>query len=417
MRTKLAAFMLMVGAASGQVLMTPTNVRDTVQSGPAYTLSGVAGAYRITYTVESTAGVPLSLDDGSALRLYVWGADGHLVSSNSPSGQPLAPLSDGKVKFSFANISAGEYRLQGVATPASGDTNENWNFTHHMLTVTNPPSAGGGGSMTVVISNQHMASLRSDGSPTGRVPVSRSDGGVDLLPWAAGGGDGNVVATNTGTEGQVLKSSGNGNTGYWGNAASGGGESNVYRHIASYTYTGGETSVTFDFEPYCRVDLDMDGQFSPTNTAGVFPVLGVQINGHPWVYRTDMKYDTYADAHPNTVYSYSSWYPGSSNLFVLGEVSMRNANVTYTRGMTAARWSFMSSARGIHMEGRGHMSYGLDFAGDYTFDSFGSLQTNDYVNNNAITQLVVICMNLTNGQYLVSSQSNATFRLRGVRCD
>ena len=107
MRTKLAAFMLMVGAASGQVLMTPTNVRDTVQSGPAYTLSGVAGAYRITYTVESTAGVPLSLDDGSALRLYVWGADGHLVSSNSPSGQPLAPLSDGKVKFTFANISAG----------------------------------------------------------------------------------------------------------------------------------------------------------------------------------------------------------------------------------------------------------------------------------------------------------------------
>ena len=97
---------------------------------------------------------------------------------------------------------------------------------------------------------------------------------------------------------------------------------------------------------------------------------------------------------------------------------MRNANVAYTRGMTAARWSFMSSARGIHMEGRGHMLFGhLDFAGDYTFDSFGSLQTNDYVNNNAITQLVVICMNLTNGQYLVSSQSNATFRLRGVRCD
>ena len=141
MRTKLAAFMLMVGAASGQVLMTPTNVRDTVQSGPAYTLSGVAGAYRITYTVESTAGVPLSLDDGSALRLYVWGADGHLVSSNSPSVQPLAPLSDGKVKFTFANISAGEYRIQGVATPASGDTNENWNFTHHMLTVTSTPSA------------------------------------------------------------------------------------------------------------------------------------------------------------------------------------------------------------------------------------------------------------------------------------
>ena len=155
MRTKLAAFMLMVGAASGQVLMTPTNVRDTVQSGPAYTLSGVAGAYRITYTVESTAGVPLSLDDGSALRLYVWGADGHLVSSNSPSGQPLAPLSDGKVKFTFANISAGEYRIQGVATPASGDTNENWNFTHHMLTVTNPASSGGG--IQVVPTNINLA--------------------------------------------------------------------------------------------------------------------------------------------------------------------------------------------------------------------------------------------------------------------
>ena len=195
MRTKLAAFMLMVGAASGQVLMTPTNVRDTVQSGPAYTLSGVAGAYRITYTVESTAGVPLSLDDGSSLRLYVWGADGHLVSSNSPSGQPLAPLSEGKVKFTFANISAGEYRLQGVATPASGDTNENWNFTHHMLVVTNPPSAGGA-SVSVSVTTTANITVASSGSGNVVTGVTANGSVVTEHRGTVEGGSGGVVPIN-----------------------------------------------------------------------------------------------------------------------------------------------------------------------------------------------------------------------------
>ena len=164
---------MMAMSVNGQVLLTPTNLRSAVEGGPAYTLSGAAGAFRITYTVESTAGVPIAIDDSTTLRLYVWGADGHLVFSNSPSSQPFAPLSEGKVKFTFANISSGEYRLQGVATPASGNTNENWNFTHHMLVVTNPPSAA---AAQVSVSSTSVVDL-------GNVTVQWSiEGDGDLAP-------------------------------------------------------------------------------------------------------------------------------------------------------------------------------------------------------------------------------------------
>lgn len=195
MRTKLAAFLMMAMSVNGQVLLTPTNLRSAVEGGPAYTLSGAAGAFRITYTVESTAGVPIAIDDSTTLRLYVWGADGHLVFSNSPSSHPFAPLSEGKVKFTFANISSGEYRLQGVATPASGNTNENWNFTHHMLTVTNPPSATGGGSVSVSVTTTANVTVASSGS--GNVVTGITANGSVVTEHrgtvAGGGGDAPVI--------------------------------------------------------------------------------------------------------------------------------------------------------------------------------------------------------------------------------
>jgi len=149
MRIKLQiAALLFAAVAHGQTLLTPTNTRDSVSGDPAYTLTGLAGTYRITYTVEGSPGEPIDLSDGSSFRLYVWGSDGHLVSSNSPSSAPEAPLASGKVKFLLTTLSAGTYRLHGVATGSTGETNENWNFTHHYLTVTSTPLAAANISVT-----------------------------------------------------------------------------------------------------------------------------------------------------------------------------------------------------------------------------------------------------------------------------
>lgn len=141
MFTRIAiAFALMVGAVNAQTLIAVTNVRSTVQAGPAYTLTGAAGQFRIMYTVETTPGIALDVNDGSTFRQYVYDSIGHLVQSNANSTTPESSLSVGQVKFLMASLPAGIYRVRGVATPVSGDTNAAWNITHHWLTVTNSAS-------------------------------------------------------------------------------------------------------------------------------------------------------------------------------------------------------------------------------------------------------------------------------------
>jgi hypothetical protein len=199
------------------------------------------------------------------------------------------------------------------------------------------------------------------------------------------------------------------------NLSSGAG-SNDFAALGSYTYTGGEVEVTFDLDPlYSALDLQISGQYTPTNTTGVKPVFGVKINGVPSPYYVDMKYDTYGDVHPNSAHQFAASYPYTTNFFALFYTAARNQNTEYTRGMTAARWTFINSARGIHMDGRGHASYSTDFGGDYTFDAYGSLRTNNYTTGNVITQMTFFCVNVTNGEYLVASSSNATIRLWGIK--
>lgn len=142
MVTRIVILILLAGVAQAQTLLAPTNTRASVVGNtPTFTLTGPVGSYIIQYTTESSAGVPINVDDGSTIRQYVYNSIGHLVQSNAPSTVPMTSLGDGQIKFVMSLLNSGTYAVRGVVTPLSG-TNDNWNFTHHWLVVTqSAPSA------------------------------------------------------------------------------------------------------------------------------------------------------------------------------------------------------------------------------------------------------------------------------------
>lgn len=148
------AFLLLTLVSNAQTLIVQTNLRSTVSSPttPAFNLSGPSGPYRITYVVQSVAGVPIPLDDGSTFRQYVYASDGHLVQSNANNLTADISLAAGQVKFLMSSLPVGEYRVRGIVLPVNGDTNAQWNFTHHTLTVTSSVSSA---CTTINVTNQN----------------------------------------------------------------------------------------------------------------------------------------------------------------------------------------------------------------------------------------------------------------------
>jgi len=150
-RKLIIASMLLTLGVNAQTLLVTTNIRSAVSGGPAYTLSGQAGTFRFTYIVESTAGVPIPLDDGTTFRLEVWASDNHRVINQTNTTAAEVSLALGQVKFTpTTSLQAGTYRVRGIATPVNGDTNQSWNITHHWLVLTNAASA----SASIIVSNQ-----------------------------------------------------------------------------------------------------------------------------------------------------------------------------------------------------------------------------------------------------------------------
>jgi len=199
-----------------------------------------------------------------------------------------------------------------------------------------------------------------------------------------------------------------------GTKSAGLGGSGALAFIGSYTYTGGEASVTFDFDPvvYALVTLDGDLVAVPgTNAqAGSGAVLGVRINGHLNGHRANMRYDSVADSIPASVDQ--GTFNSITNTMRLIYLPQTNDNyLAYARSFIAGEWSFVSSARGVSARGSGHGFYASYF--NHSFEMIGSLRNDDFANRNVITQMLFQIINQTNGAVFAAA-SNATIRLWGI---
>jgi hypothetical protein len=137
---------------NAQTLLVVTNTRSDVANEPWFTLSGPVGSYRMTYTVEEPAGTPIDISDNSTFRLEVWASDNFRLYNLTNTLNPEVDASLGQVRFVIPSLGAGQYRVRGIVTPVSGDTNESWNLTHHYLTVTSTPSQAQTINVTNIIS-------------------------------------------------------------------------------------------------------------------------------------------------------------------------------------------------------------------------------------------------------------------------
>lgn len=191
------------------------------------------------------------------------------------------------------------------------------------------------------------------------------------------------------------------------------------QNIGSYTYTGGEAEVTFTIDPlynpvivYLIDNYVADAGTNAQPSSGIN--YGVQINGRTDKYRTHFKYDTYADIYPASPES-TTWN-GITNYMRLQTVPTTNdaRSIYYGIGFlpSGASWTFLSSVRGVSCFGSGYAK-SLNGQEYMSFYQLGSLSTNDYANNNIITQLVFASYIATNGVQCVA-RSNATILVRGV---
>jgi hypothetical protein len=138
----IAILLFLTLGVNAQTLHWVTNVQGTVASGPAFTLTGPVGSYRITYTVLDTLSpyVPVPMDDGSTFRLEI--RDIHsfrIYNLTNTLGTDISPA-NGEIRHVIPSLGAGTYDVRGIATPANGNTNLNWRFTWHTLTVTSTPA-------------------------------------------------------------------------------------------------------------------------------------------------------------------------------------------------------------------------------------------------------------------------------------
>jgi hypothetical protein len=170
---------------NAQTLLVVTNVRDDVAGGPAFTLTGPVGSYRITYNVETTPGVPIDLNQGETFRLEVWASDNFRLYNLTNTLNPEVDASIGQVRFVIPSLGAGQYRVRGIVTPVSGDTNESWNLTHHFLTVTSTPAQA----QTINITNEiGGVTFESNAIPITIVVTGAPSASLSLFPLIASNG-------------------------------------------------------------------------------------------------------------------------------------------------------------------------------------------------------------------------------------
>jgi len=170
----IAILLFLTPSVMGQTLFWVTNVQGNVASGPAFTLTGPVGSYRITYTVLDTISpyVPVPMDDGSTFRLEI--RDIHsfrIYNLTNTLGTDISPA-NGEIRHVIPSLGAGTYDVRGIATPANGNTNLNWKYTWHTLAVTSTPAQA---SVTVINSNQIFLAGSTN---IEQLVINQYDGGV-----------------------------------------------------------------------------------------------------------------------------------------------------------------------------------------------------------------------------------------------
>jgi hypothetical protein len=142
-------------AQTEETILVITNVRADVADGPAFTVSGPQGIYRMTYNVESSASNALPLNDGSTFVLSIWNTKDWLRTDQlTILTTPNYDLALGQLRFLTSTKLAGTYEIKGMVTPSGGDTNAAWVFTWHTLVVTSAPPAASGASVNIVQTNE-----------------------------------------------------------------------------------------------------------------------------------------------------------------------------------------------------------------------------------------------------------------------